>query len=395
MDNARTLQSIFRRWYPHYRKHHGVSHAQSRAAHALMQCQTEAMGGDEWYCPNDDYHLTQYHSCRHRSCPRCHGAATQEWLERMLERLLPTSHYHVVFTLPHELNVLWHYNREWFHTRLFQAVAETLRQLLADERFLGAEPGIVLALHTWGRTLSFHPHIHALVTAGGLVDGNWRETRKDYLLPVKALKAKFRGKWIAWLNRAYEAGALTLPPDWTPGRFVRVMKGLSKREWNLRIESQYRHGQGVAKYLSRYVKGGPLKDQRIVAATDQHIAFRYTDHHDGRTKTLALAPEPFVQRILSHVPVPGRHTVRYYGLYASKAEPKRHQACRSLGRISPTPDKPPKCPPRTCKACGAELKRRPARGSHRISSRIRCVPCATRSSRQPHGPRCTPLKARE
>jgi hypothetical protein len=353
------------------------------------------MGGDEWYCPNDDYSLTQYHSCRHRSCPRCHSATTHEWLERTLQRLLPTSHYHVVFTLPHELNVLWSYNREWFHTRLFQAVAETLRQLLADERFLGAEPGIVLALHTWGRTLSFHPHIHALVTAGGLVDGKWRETRKDYLLPVKALKAKFRGKWIAWLNGAYDAGALTLPPDWTQGRFVRVMKGLSRREWNLRIQTQYRHGEGVAKYLSRYVKGGPLKDRRIVAATDRHIAFRYTDHRDEKPKTLALAPEPFVQRILSHVPVPGRHTVRYYGLYASKAAPKRHHACRCLGRIPPTPDQPPKSPPRTCTACGAELRRRPAKGANRISFKIRCVPCATRSSSQPHGPRCTPLKARE
>ena len=121
------------------------------------------------------------------------------------QRLLPCDHFHVVFTLPHELNALWAYNRAWSADHLFRAAAETLQQLLDDERHLGAKVGMVVSLHTWGRTLSFHPHVHVLVTGGGLAAGQWRSRRRDYLLPAAVLKAKFRGKWLAWLNQAYEA----------------------------------------------------------------------------------------------------------------------------------------------------------------------------------------------
>jgi hypothetical protein len=286
---------------------------------------------------------------------------THAWLERAQARLLPCDHYHVVFTLPHELNALWQYNRQWCGDHLFKASAETLKQLLSDEKYLGAEVGLLSALHTWGRTLSRHPHVHVLVTGGGLDGEHWRTVKNDYLLPVGVIKAKFRGKWIAWLNDAYAAGELTLPPDWTSQRWTQVLRAISRKRWNVRIQGGYRHGQGVATYLSRYLRGGPIKDHRIVSATPQRVTFGYRDHHDNRVKMLTLAHDQFLSRVLWHVPVKGQHNVRYYGLYSAGAATKRQQIKEQLGAAEEaTP--PAEAQARPCPVCRLPL-------FHRLSVR--------------------------
>lgn len=356
-----TLQSIFREGFGSYREQHGVSADQSRAAQAIMLCQSEALGYEEWICLNDGQTEQQNHSCRHRSCPRCQGAMTHDWLERTQARLLPCDHYHVIFTLPHELNALWPYNRAWCSDHLFKASAETLKQLLADERYLGAEVGLLSALHTWGRTLSEHPHVHVLVTGGGLNGADWRPVKHDFLLPVGVIKAKFRGKWLAWLNDAYAAGELTLPPDWTPERWNQVLRTIARKHWNVRIQGAYRHGQGVANYLSRYLRGGPIKDHRIVSATPERVTFRYRDHHDQREKTMDLSQAQFIDRVLWHVPVKGQHNVRYYGLYTASATDKRQQVRDHLGVVEAAAI-PAEPRTRQCPTCGRAL-------FHRVSVR--------------------------
>ena len=209
-----TLQAIFRMGFDRYRSQHGLSMDQHRAAAAIMSCGSTELGYEEWLCVEDGHVEQHAHACRHRSCPRCQGAATQRWLEQTQARLLPCDHYHVVFTLPHELNELWRYNRAWSADHLFKAAAETLRELLKDERYLGAEAGLLASLHTWGRTASFHPHVHVLVTGGGLRGDQWCPVKQDFLLPVGVLKAKFRGKWLSWLNAADARGALKRPGHW-------------------------------------------------------------------------------------------------------------------------------------------------------------------------------------
>ena len=166
-----TVGGIFRAAFDRYARGHGLSLDQHKAAKALIACRTEGLGGFEERCPKGDYEAKRYHSCRHRSCPQCNGVLNHRWLERIKEELLSCGHYHVIFTLPHELNLLWRYNRVGFSAQLFRNASESLRGLLADERHLGAEPGMILAEHTWGRTLIFHPHVHCLVTAGGLRAG--------------------------------------------------------------------------------------------------------------------------------------------------------------------------------------------------------------------------------
>ena len=356
-----TVQGIFRDGFESYQKKHGLSTDQSRAAKSIMLCQSEALGHEEWICLNDGHTEQQNHSCRHRSCPRCHGALMYDWLERTQARLLPCDHYHVIFTLPHELTALWQYNREWCSDHLFKASAETLKELLADARYLGAEVGLLSALHTWGRTLSYHPHVHVLVTGGGLQGESWRAIKKDYLLPVGVLKATFRGKWLSWLNEGYATGALTLPPDCTPERWIQTLRTIARKTWNVRIQGAYRHGHGVANYLSRYLQGGPIKDHRILSATSARVTFRYRDHHDNHDKILALTQEQFLSRVLWHVPVKGQHSVRYYGLYSTGAAHKRHAVREKLGLPEQTP--PVTEPqPRQCPRCGRAL-------FHRVSVR--------------------------
>lgn len=318
-----TLQTVFRQGFARYREHHGMSIDQAQAAQAIMACGSEELGHETWVCHQDGHVEQTAHACRHRSCPRCQSSYTEQWLDKTQARLLPCDHYHVVFTLPHELNEIWQYNRRWSADHLFKASAETLRQLLKDERYLGADVGLLASLHTWGRTASFHPHMHVLVTGGGLRGDQWRGLKQSFLLPVGVLKAKFRGKWLSWLNSAYAQGEIKLPDHWSDSDWRRALRQVARKSWNVRIQGPYRHGSGVVNYLSRYVHGGPIKDRRILEADASQVRFRYRDHHDGKEKTMVLKTDHFISRVLWHVPVKGQHNVRYYGLYVPGAGNKR------------------------------------------------------------------------
>jgi len=350
-----TLQSIFRDGFGRYKEQHGMSMDQHRAAQAIMACQSDELGYETWCCPNDDHTETHNHSCKHRSCPRCYHAASHDWLEKTKSRLLPCDHYHVIFTLPHELNPIWHYNRHWCSDHLHKASTETLRQLLKDERYLGAEVGMISSLHTWGRTLSFHPHVHVLITGGGLGGETWKAVNKDFLLPVGVLKAKFRGKWLSWLNAAYDSGDLQLPPDWTPSDWKKVLRQIARKDWNVRIQGAYHHANGVAVYLSRYVKGGPIKDHSLIDMRSDRVTFRYLDYRDTKTKTIQFSSEHFISRVLWHVPVKGQHNVRYYGLYVPGAAGKREVARQLLGYPLQESAIERQRKERVCPICGSTL----------------------------------------
>jgi len=232
--------------------------------------------------------------------------------------------------------------------------------------------GLLSALHTWGRTLSFHPHVHVLVTGGGLDGEQWRPLKNGYLLPVGVLKAKFRGKWLSWLNEAYAAGEVNLPPDWTTQHWTQVLRTIARKTWNIRIQGAYRHGDGVATYLARYLRGGPIKDHRIVSATPQRVTFRYRDHHDHAEKTMALSQAQFLSRVLWHVPVKGQHHVRYYGLYSAGAAHKRQQVRDHFGVVEALPSHT-QPQPRQCPTCGRPL-------FHRVSVR-RQIPVLRNTAR--------------
>lgn len=226
-----TLQGVFNAHFDQFMQTHTLAHKHYQVANVIMACRTEAMGGHVQRCPDAHEEHVQYHSCKHRSCPRCQALAKARWADTQQARLLACDHYHVIFTLPHELLDLWQHNTRWFADALFQAARDTLMTLLADEKHLGAVPGILMALHTWGRTLSLHPHVHCLVQADA-----------------------------------------------------------------------------------------------------QRVTFGYTDHHDQRRRQMTLSAENFLQRVFWHVPEPGQHTVRHYGLYANHGREKRAQCRAQLGQ---------------------------------------------------------------
>ena len=350
-----TLQNVLRQGMTQYRERHRMSIDQHQAVNAIMACRSDALGCEEWICAHDGHIEHQAHCCRHRSCPRCQGDYTQAWLSKTQARLLPCDHYHVVFTLPHELNEVWRHNRAWSADHLYRASAETLRELLKDERYLGAEVGLVASLHTWGRTASFHPHVHVLVTGGGLSGEAWRPLQKPFLLPVGVVKAKFRGKWLSWLNAAYAHGDLELPAHWRDRDWRRALRQVARKSWNVRIQGPYRHGSGVVMYLSRYIHGGPIKDHRLVAADHRTVRFRYRDYHDGKEKLMTLKTDQFIRRVLWHVPVKGQHNVRYYGLYVPGARSRRDSVRCQLDVAPGETAEQPEKRMHACPHCGSKM----------------------------------------
>jgi hypothetical protein len=239
-----TLQTIFQDAFPAYEQTHPLPAHVRKAARAIMQCRTAALGGHIQACPDGHVSRIWYNSCRHRSCPQCAYLQTERWLALQQARLLAGDHYHVIFTLPHDLNPLWLANVPVMTTLLFQAVRDTLGTLLADPKYLGAHPGIIAALHTWSQTLLLHPHLHCLVTGGGLTAaGQWVAVHHGFLLPARVVMAVFRGKMLDAIRRAWRRGALVLPETIQPHQLVNLLNRLGhpkKTLWNVAVPSRTR-----------------------------------------------------------------------------------------------------------------------------------------------------------
>jgi hypothetical protein len=319
------IGSIFRQHFPAYAKAHRLPLRQHRAAFLISRCGRSELGGHVERCACAQTERIVWHSCKHRLCPRCARKVKDDWLAKESARVLPCAHHHLIFTVPHELLPWWRFNRAVMTDALFDASAATLTELLADPRYLGATPGILLALHTWSRSMALHPHIHALVTDGGLATDQWRAPRRSHFLPAGVVKALFRGKFLAAVAHALATGTLRLPPDTSDERATSLINRLGRITWHVWLCQRYDHGMGVLLYLARYLRGGPLRESQLVAASDRRIVIRYQAHGAPPT-TLALAPDAWLRRYLEHTPVTGQHALRRYGLYAPAAHTAREIA---------------------------------------------------------------------
>lgn len=346
---------------------------ESNAARCISQCYTAALGAHLQYCEQGDYEHLQYHACRHRSCPKCGVYSRRAWVDAQLARLLPCAHFHVIFTVPHSLLQLWEANRRWFIGALFDSARCSLLELTTDAKRLGATPGMMMTLHTWGRDLSRHPHLHCLVTAGGVdAQGKWKPCKPGQLVPFKPLHNLFRGKMLARLRHALAQGSLALPEWMKPGDADKHLRSLYGKRWNVRIEPQYEHGTGLTLYLARYAKGGPLPQERALRMRDGQVLMPYTDHRDNKAKTLRLETTKFIQRVLWHAPPRGVHTTRHAGLYSTPYRGQHAQVSAALAasarpiqwpRPTPAPTSTPQARAATpgantpCPKCGAALQR--------------------------------------
>lgn len=363
-----TSQDVFALHFAEYAKSRTLAPREHRAAHCITQCFRPGMGSHIMTCPQGHYDVIQHHACRHRSCPRCAGAPRQRWLAELLPKLLPCPHFHVIFSLPHVLLALWEFNRAAMAQMLFDAARGSLLALCADARHLGAMPGLLMALHTWGRNLSQHPHLHCLVTAGGLdAADTWQDTRRKFLLPVEPLRQAFRGRLLSALQHALRTHHLRLPSQHDQVHWQTVINAQWHAHWNLEIKPPYDHGRGVALYLSRYIKGGPLGSDRRLHLTDDRVSFAYLDHRQGKRKNLTLPATEFIARVLWHAPPKGLRCVRYAGLYAT-ANARQHRLSQQHLAPAATPALPtslachrfefPKPEPPCCPTCQTPLQRR-------------------------------------
>lgn len=333
-----TLRGIFQEHFEQYAQRHRVPVYVHRAAYWIARCRTAELGGHVRRCPAGHVERAFYNSCHQRVCPQCQALEVERWLERARARLLACAHHHLIFTIPHELNALWCWNRGPMAKLLFAAVRAVLFELLGDPKYLGATPAYLAALHTWGRSLSFHPHVHVLAADGGLAaDGTWSKPRRSHFLPARVLMLLFRGKFLAALREAIERRRLRIPADTSRERMRSLLNRLGRKKWNVHLRARYAHGQGVAAYLARYLRGGPLKNTQLLPADEDCVRFRYYPHRDeenGRATPLVmtLEPEAFLNRYLQHVPPPRQQVLRGYGLYGSRAGAALDRARAALGQ---------------------------------------------------------------
>jgi hypothetical protein len=300
--------------------------------------------------------------------------AIERWLARQKARLLRCEHYHVVFTMPAELNPLWRLNTRAMSSILFKAVHETLTDLLADPKFLGARAGIIAALHTWGQTLFLHPHLHCLVSGGGLTKlGAWKAVQNGYLLPVRVVRQVYADRMLRMIREELSAGRLRVPEGQRAESWQRLMIKLAKKKWNVKICERYTHGAGVATYLARYMRGSPIRSQRIVRWDGNQVRFSYVDNRATKEqgsgskvrRVMQLSNEEFVRRLFQHVPEPNMKVIRHWGLYGARCQEDLDQCRELLGQdpVEETPvlgwkdfcdrlgGKHPEC----CPECGARL----------------------------------------
>ncbi len=315
-----SLQSLLRQHFSEFLKTHKLPLYQHKTVRHLMDCRTEKLGGHAQYCENGHLNGIWYNSCKDRACPNCKGIHSERWLLKTESVLLRCPHHHIIFTLPHELNNLWVFNRSLMTDILFRAVQETLKQLSKDKRYLNAKPGFLCALHAWGRNLSLHPHIHCLMTHGGLAEINkWREPKKKCLFPRKVVMMIFRGKVCAFIREALKQNKLMVPVPESSQQMINLCNKLGRKEWVVHFCKRYDHGQGVAKYISKYVRGGPLKNRQIQITKQGQVDFSYSSHQTKKLETLSIGINDFIARWLNHIPVPKKQLVRSYGLYSPRA----------------------------------------------------------------------------
>jgi len=306
------LADVVRRHGPDYLERHGsaVPRRHVRALSALVRCRTGALGGHLAECSACGREHLLFHSCHHRACPRCGHGATSRWLERQRELLLPVPYFHVVFTLPAELRRAVREHQQALIGALFRAAFDSLEALCADPRWLGGRVGALAVLHTWTRTLEWHPHVHLLVPAGGLADDGrtWRtppRRRQPFLVPVRALADKFRGLFLHLARRAVPAVALPVIPD---KRWVVFAKPVARPSV-------------VLDYLGRYVHRTALSEKAITACDDHAVSFTYRDGGDGSRRSMTLPAHELLRRFLQHVPLRGLHRVRAFGLLHPRQRP--------------------------------------------------------------------------
>ena len=342
MSRALTLNAIFQDAGHIYRKTHRLPGFQRKAMHAIEKCRTSALGGHVDRCDQCGHEQVQYNSCRNRHCPSCQGSARASWVHAREQELLPIPYFHVVFTLPDELRPIVLVNQREIYKLLFKAASETLLVLCRDDRHMGGQIGIIAVLHTWGQTLIDHPHLHCIVTGGGIAnDGSrWVKPKKltakrDFFIHVNVISDLFKKKFLHYFKRAYRAGAFKwigrIQHLQTKRSFQQLIDTLYEKRWVSYCKQPFGGPEQVIRYLGRYTHRVAISNQRILSYANGQVTFRWKDYRDqSKTKIMTVAVDEFIRRFLLHILPANFYRIRYYGLLANRNRKARLSRCREL-----------------------------------------------------------------
>lgn len=353
-----------------------LCHEQRQVLRAVMQCRTAALGGHQQRCDDCGHETIQYNSCRNRHCPKCQAMARAVWLEQRQNELLPIPYFHVVFTLPQQLAPLALQNKRVMYDILFRAAAQTLLEVAADPKHLGAKIGCLMVLHTWGQALMHHPHVHCLATGGGMSPdrSRWirckrsRRSKRLFFIHVKILSRVFRGKFIDLLKRAFSSGQLGFHGKLAflaqPKAFEQRLDESVRKDWVVYAKRPFSSPTCVLKYLARYTHRVAISQRRLLDLRDGRVSFQYKDYaDDGQAKVMTLGSSEFIRRFLMHTLPSGFVRIRYYGFLANRSRQERLDQCRSLLGVASQPT------PKT------DEMALPEQGSDPSSVRNRCPVC--------------------
>src|SRR5580693_1948267 len=338
------VADVFRRYGEAYRQEHGasLSIAQRRAMAAIEVCRTAILGGHLEQCDHCGHQRNAYNSCCDRHCPKCQSFARFKWLEDRQAELLKTQYFHLVFTLPQQIAAIAYQNKRELYGILFRATAQTLLTIATDPKHLGAEIGFFAVLHTWGQNLLHHPHLHCVVTGGGLsADGSqWISCRDGFFLPVVVLSRLFCRLLLEYLLKAFDAGKLQFFSSLESLRdrcsLLDYLAPLREAEWVVYAKKPFAGPEQVLDYVGRYTHRVAISNNRLLDIDDGTVAFRWKDYRDDNAqKTMTLEADEFIRRFLLHVLPQGLQRIRYYGLLGNRHREEKLAQCRQLLQMEP------------------------------------------------------------
>lgn len=336
------VQDIFNQYGDAYRDKHKLPQHILRAMSSIEFCRTFKMGGHIDECDSCGHVRISYNSCRNRHCPKCQTFAKEKWIEKRKEDLLPVGYFHVVFTIPEELNFMTLSNQREIYSILFKAVSETLMELSRDIKYLGAEIGFTAILHTWGQNLMNHPHLHCIVPSGGLSidEKRWIKSKKDFFIPVKVLSRKFRGKFLYYLKKAYFDGSIKCSGNIEPLKdkdvFRQFIDLLYKKEWIVYCKPPFGSAEHVFEYLGRYTHRVAISNNRIVKLENGMVTFKWRDYKDNnKQKLMTVTAEEFIRRFLMHILPKKFVKIRHYGILSNRNRNLKLKKCKRIIGIVP------------------------------------------------------------
>lgn len=326
-----TIQEIFQIYGPEYIKKHKLSNEQWKVYNAIMKCKTKELGYHTITCKECGETIYGYNSCRNRHCPMCQSYAREKWIQKESSYLLDCSYFHIVTTIPSELNEITMYNKKEIYNILFKATSESILELCEDSKWLGGKVGITSILHTWGQTMEFHPHIHSIVTGGGIKNNQWVQTDAYYLIKVQVLSSLFKSKFLSMLKHL----DLKLPKHLKHLKDYKnlnnFLRPLYKKNWVTYIEPPKGSPENVIEYIGRYSFRVAISNQRIKDISNGIITFEYKDYKDNaKIKILNLTAEEFIRRFLMHVLPDNFMKIKHYGILTNRNKTRIIKLCRIL-----------------------------------------------------------------